>query len=171
MSSSYTVSESATFTLTHAKYLASKVRTDLMRIHRLYDGVPSVSRIDAFEAEITALLHNGYLESVIYGFKQGGNYISPTVRYEASELAGHGIDDRPGKIPVGENINGAVFGSYLVYSSKWHALSQIEQDQFEGGLPFQRPSGDEPGVTGYYLNDKVYSAAGQAMNRSVVRSY
>lgn len=171
MSSSYTVSESTTFTLTHAKYLASKVRTDLMRIHRLYDGIPTIPRIDAYESEITALMHHGYLKRITYGFKKDGSYISPTVRYEASELVGAGIDDRPGKIPANEDVGGAGFGSFLTYSSKWYELSQDEQDKFEQSLSFQRAGREEPGVTGYYSNDKVYSAAGKAMNRSVVRSY
>lgn len=171
MTSSYTVSESTTFTLTHAKHLASKVRTDLMRINGLYNGEPSISDIDAYEGEITALLHKGYLKRVTYGFKRNGKYISPTLKYEAAELLGEGIDDRPGKIPIGADISGASFSSFLVYSSKWHDLSQSERNSFKNDLPVQRTNGEEPGITGYYSNDKVYSAAGQAMNRSVVRNY
>lgn len=170
MTGSYTYSDSTTFTLTHAKRLASKVRTDLMRVHRLYGGQPSVASIDKYETEITALLHAGYLKRVTYGFKKNGNYISPTLKYEASDLASNGIDDRPGKIPIGQDVSGATFYSFLSYSSKWFALSTQDQESFENGLPYQRTTADEPGVTGYFASDKTYSAGGRSMNRSVVRN-
>ena len=170
MSGSYTLSESDTFTLTHAKYLSSKVRTDLMRIHRLYDGEPTVREINEYEEELTALFHKGYLKRVQYGFKRNGQFVSPTLSYEASELSSGGVDDRPGKIPVGANIIGANFTSFLSYSDKWFALSSSEQASFKSGLPFQRVSGSEPTVAGYYQTDKTYSAGGHSMNRSVVRS-
>lgn len=170
MTGSYTYSDSTTFTLTHAKHLASKVRTDLMRIHRLYDNQPSIAMIDKYETEITALLRAGYLKQVTFGFKKNGNYISPTLRYEATDLANNGIDDRPGKIPIGKDVTGATFHSYLIYSSKWFSLTKNEQDAFENGMPYKRTNADEPGVTGYFSSDKTYSSGGRAMNRSVVRN-
>lgn len=169
MSSSYTTSDTATFTLTHAKYLASKVRTDLMRMHHLYGGVPTVSDIDAYEEELTALLKAGYVSRVTYGFKRNGSFISPSLKYEAHELAAG--DDRPGKVPRGEDVSGAHFSSYLAYSAKWGQLSPAEKKKFKEDLPVNRVTAEEPGVDGYYSTDKTYSAGGTSMSRSVVRNY
>ena len=40
MSTSFTITETTTFTLTHAKYMAAKVATDLKRMQRFY-GAPN----------------------------------------------------------------------------------------------------------------------------------
>ena len=48
MSYSNTITSATTFTLTHAKYIASKVATDLARIQRFYD-LPTNSQIHAYE--------------------------------------------------------------------------------------------------------------------------
>lgn len=47
MSSSYTTTETKTFTLTHARHLAAKVATDLKRLQRFYGGI-SDERITHF---------------------------------------------------------------------------------------------------------------------------
>lgn len=171
MSTSYTYSDTTSFTLTHAKYLASKVRTDLMRIHNLYDGVPTIRSIDRYEEELTAFLKAAYLSRVTYGFKRDGEFISPSLKYEASDLIGGGVDHRPGQVPRNQDVSYASFSSFLVYSSKWYALSQPERDSFKSVLPFSRTAADEPTISGYLSEDKTYSAGGQSLNRAVVRSY
>jgi hypothetical protein len=45
MSSSYTTTDTESFTLVHARYIASKVATDLKRFQRFY-GSPSDAWID-----------------------------------------------------------------------------------------------------------------------------
>ncbi len=50
MTSSYTVSESTTFTVSHARHMAAKVAADLKRIQRFY-GAPSDAEIADYEAE------------------------------------------------------------------------------------------------------------------------
>src|ERR1700683_1385252 len=52
MSYSLTVSETETFTVTHARHMAAKVAADLKRMQRFY-GSPSDSWIGHYEAEIT----------------------------------------------------------------------------------------------------------------------
>lgn len=105
------ISSSTTFTLTHAKHMAAKVATDLLRMQRFY-GRPYTSDIDTYEAEVTALLRTGYLGTVTYGFKRDGNWIEPTVRYTARDLMGASeIDDDPGKIRPGKDISGGSFYS------------------------------------------------------------
>jgi hypothetical protein len=171
MSYSYTISDSITFTATHAKHMSAKVAADLKRLQRLY-GSPSDARIADFETEIIELLKAGYLETVIYGFKRDGNWIEPTLRYTARDLAGASAnDDDPGRVRPGADISGASFYSYLTYSSTWSKLSSAEQDAFEKQLPFQRGGANEPGVNGYFSDDRTYSSGGRALNRASVRSF
>jgi len=40
MTASFTISESASFTVTHARHMASKVATDLKRLQRFYGYPP-----------------------------------------------------------------------------------------------------------------------------------
>ncbi|SHF40889.1 hypothetical protein SAMN05444279_1385 [Ruegeria intermedia] len=167
---SLTVSESSTFTVTHARHMAAKVATDLKRVQRFY-GSPSDSRIADYEAEAIALMKAGYLNYVWYGFKRNGLWIEPTLKYTAQDLYSGSIDDDPGKIRPGADVSGASFYSYLTYSPKWHALSAAEQDAFEQGLPYIRTGAAEPSVNGYLSTDKTYSSGGRALERATVRSF
>jgi hypothetical protein len=171
MSSSYTISGSETFTVTHARYLASKVATDLKRIQRFY-GKPSDETIAHYEAEITELLKEGYLGVATYGFKRDGKWIVPTLKYTAKALSGLvAADDDPGRIWPGAKVDGASFGSYITYSSAWQKLSAAEKEAFKRNLPFERGHADEPGISGYLSEDKIYSTGGHALNRATLRSY
>lgn len=171
MSYSYTSSESQTFTVTHAKHISSKVATDLKRMQRFYKS-PNDAVIEAYEAELILLLKAGYLGTVTYGFKRDGKWIEPTLRYTAKDLAGLSCsDDDPGRVRPGGNIEGAIFGSYLIYSSAWDKLSESERNDFQKKLPFQRGGADEPGISGYLSPDKTYSSGGRALERSIVKSY
>ncbi|HHJ19000.1 MAG TPA: hypothetical protein ENJ84_04105 [Gammaproteobacteria bacterium] len=171
MSYSYTLSETAAFTVTHAKHIAAKVATDLKRMQRLY-GKPSNTAIADYETEVIALLKAGYLGTVTYGFKRDGEWIEPTLRYTARDLHGSTANDNdPGRIRPGANIDGASFYSYLTYSSAWDSLSWPEKDEFKEQLPFKRGGADEPGVNGYFSNDRIYSSGGRALDRASVRSF
>lgn len=171
MSMSFSVTESRTFTLTHARHLASKVKTDLKRIQRLYPGHLTDERIDKFEAEITELLRHGYLKVVTYGFKRNDEWIPPSLRYTAQELAYGEIDDDPGRVLPGANITGARFGSYLEYSSAWDCLTAAQQEAFDSTLPLRRTGAAPPSVSGYFAEDKTYTSGGRALGRSSVRSF
>lgn len=169
--SSYTYSESQTFTLTHAKHLASKVATDLKRIQRFY-GTPSDSAIANYENELIELLKGGYLKKVTYGFQISDKWIEPTVSYTAKDLSGLSYnDDDPGRIKPNANISGAAFTSFLCYNQKWDLLSPNDKDSFKKSLPFFRGFGSEPGINGYLSHDKTYSSGGNALDRSIVKSY
>jgi hypothetical protein len=171
MSDSYTISESISFTVTHARHMAAKVATDLKRMQRLYGG-PSDAGIASYEAEIIEFLKAGYLGNVWYGFRCNGSWIEPTLRYTARDLAGSAAnDDDPGRVRPGADITGATFYSYLTYSGAWNNTTGAEREAFEKRLPFQRGTGPEPGVSGYMSEDRVYSAGGRALNRASVRSY
>jgi hypothetical protein len=171
MSSSYTVSDVFTFTLTNAKHMAAKVATDLKRMQRFY-GFPSDSKIAEFEDELIALVKAGYLGTVAYGFKRDGLWIEPTLKYEAQDLFGSsGTDDDPGKVRPGLDISGASFYSYLTYSYTWDQLTSEEQSEFKRTLPLNRGGANEPGINGFLAKDLTYSSGGRALNRSCVRSY
>jgi hypothetical protein len=169
MSYSFTVSETVSFTITHARHMAAKVATDLMRMQRLY-GSPG--DIDKYEAEITSFLKAGYLKTVTYGYKRDGKWIEPTLQYTARDLAGSAAnDDDPGRIRPGSNIVGAYFSSYMTYSAAWYNLTDAERDAFRKSLPFTRNSAPEPAVNGYFSDDRVYSSGGRVLSRASVRGF
>lgn len=171
MSSSYTITESATFTVTHARHLAAKVATDLKRMQRFY-GFPSDANIADYEAEVTEFLKEGYLGTVTYGFRRDGNWIEPTLRYTARDLAGGSANDEdPGRIRASANVAGASFYSYLTYSSAWHRLPETDKEAFRNRLPLRRGGAPEPGVSGYLADDRTYSSGGRAIDRASVRSF
>lgn len=164
-----TFTSSTTFTLTNAKYLSSKISADLKRIQRFY-GKPSDSLIEKYDLENQVLLNNGYLDKVSYGFKKDGNFIEPTLIYKAENLlSDFADDDDPGKIRPGANIEGALFSSFLAYSSKWYLLSQEERNQFKSKLPLQRTEGNTPGINGKVVSDNTYSSGGKSLNRSSIK--
>ena len=171
MTTSFTFSESASFTETHARHISAKVATDLKRMQRLY-GAPSDTRIADFEAELVALLKGGYLGTVTYGFRRDGTHIDPTLRYTAQDLSGAAAnDDDPGRVRPGADVTNATFYSYLTYSPSWYRLSSDQQAAFNRMLPVQRGDAPEPGVNGYFSPDRIYSAGGRALNRDSVRSW
>ncbi|MBI1393902.1 MAG: hypothetical protein GC152_14285 [Alphaproteobacteria bacterium] len=171
MSSSFTITEARTFTVTHARHMAAKVATDLKRMQRLY-GKPSDASIVDYETEIIALLKAGYLSAVTYGYRRNDLWIEPALRYTARDLEDASAnDDDPGRIRPGANLDGASFYSYLTYSAAWDKLSEAEQDSFKKSLPFYRGGAPEPAIDGYLSNDRTYSSGGRALDRASVRSY
>lgn len=170
MSSSYTRSESQSFTITHARKIAVKVATDLKRMQRFY-GQPSDTSITYYEEEIVQMLKAGYFKKVSYGFQKDGKWIEPSLHFEANDLGGLASDDDPGRIRPGADISGASFYSYLIYSGEWWNLTEEERATFREGLPFKRGGADEPGINGYLSQDKTYSAGGKSVIRSTVKSY
>lgn len=171
MSDSYTILDSITFNVTHARHMGAKVAADLKRLQRFYHE-PSDARIANFETEIIELLKTGYLGTVTYGFKRDGKWVEPTLQYTARDLTGTSAnDDDPGRVRPGADTDGASFYSYLTYSPTWNKLTFSEQEAFKKQLPFQRGGANEPGVNGYFIDDRMYSSGGRALNRASVRSF
>lgn len=170
MSSSYTVSQSDTFTVTHARHMAAKVATDLKRMQRFY-GQPSDTQIAQYEQEIIEYLKSGYLLEVTYGFRRNGSWIEPTLRYTARDLVGSAeTDDDPGRVRAGADIANAQFYSYLIQNAYYSSQLVSEQEAFQKRLPIARPGAAEPGVNGYLVDDLTYSAGGKALVRKSVRN-
>lgn len=171
MSYSYTFSETTSFTVTHAKHMAAKVATDLKRLQRLY-GMPSDNSISDYEAEVIELLKGGYLQQVTYGYKRDGKWIEPTLKYTAHDLArASADDDDPGRIRPGADISGASFASFLTYNQTWFNLALEAKEEIKNKIPVKRSDAVEPGVNGYFHDDRMYSSGGRSLNRSSVKTY
>ena len=127
MSSSFSYTDTVTFTLTHAIHIAAKVAADLKRLQRLY-GAPSDVDIANYETEIVALLKAGYLGAVTYGYRRNGNWVEPTLRYTARDLAGAAAnDDDPGRVRPGADVTGASFYSLNVISRSMRGMRAAAQ--------------------------------------------
>jgi hypothetical protein len=171
MTSSYTLTETASFTITHARQIASKIATDLKRMQRFY-GSPSDASIQAFEKEAALLMKNGYLKTVTYGFQRNGRWIEPTLRYTANDVASLvTANDDPGRVRANADISGASFYSFLVFAQSWWDLSPEARAAFHDDMPVKRSDGTEPTINGYLDPDRTYSAGGKSLSRSSVRSF
>jgi len=171
MSSSFTLSATETFTITHAKHLASKVAADLKRMQRFY-GDPSDQRIAQFEEELIELLKANCLEEVTYGYKRNDSWIEPALRYKAKDLHGMGGDDDPGRVPPGMDVSGASFYSFLTYNSNWDKLSVVEQAAIKARFSLERSTASAPTVSnGFFVEDKTYTSGGRSLGRATIRKY
>ena len=170
--SSYTFSNSIsdTFTIAHARRIASKVATDLLRFKRFY-GLPSNTEIDQYEAELVVLLKYDAVDTVIYGFKRNDLWTMASAKYVALPGGSIYIDDDPGKIRPGLDVSNAHFTSFLTYSSRWWSLTEVERLRIINELPIQRGTGYSSGLeTGYWAGDRNYVAGGRGLGRSTVRN-
>jgi hypothetical protein len=163
-----TVSES--FTLTHAKYLASKVTTDMLRCYQNY-GRPAHSDINNYGTELALLLRDGYVSEYEFGFSSDNRrLLSWHYRVDASGLSS--TDDRPGRIISGAAVANASWFNQLTFSSAWALLESAERDRIRTGLPFQRvtKAGPTDGA-GYWAADLSYSSSGVSLGRRTFRPY
>lgn len=173
MTSSYTLAATATFSRSAARYVASKIATDLRQLQRWYDR-PSEVQIDQYAEEIAILGYgndseNGsYVDKVIYGFRRNGAWLL-TLEY----VFVNGMlttDDRAGGVYRSADVTDADFHSYLTYSSTWRALSEADRAAINKSLPFTRIPGDALGYTGgYHISDRTYSREGTGFTRSTYR--
>ncbi|HEY3923557.1 MAG TPA: hypothetical protein VGL75_03285 [Acidothermaceae bacterium] len=169
MTSSYTMSN--TFTITHARYITSKIAADLRQL-RLFYGSPSDQQVDDYAEEAALLLRDGYLERVDYGFRSvGANGESKwllVLRYIAKN--GAIADDYSGRIPARVNVGGATFWSFLTYTAPFFGLSNSDRARVKAALPIERTSGREAEfVNGSWSGDRSYSSAEHGVARSVFK--
>lgn len=167
MSTTYTYSQS--FTRTHARYLASKVAADLRQM-RLFYGEPSDEKIDNFVEELVELLVGGYLDSVDYGFRRNDAWVV-ALHYKVRSDGTLDADDRAGRVPIGADISGASWYSYLRHNSAWSRLTQAERDRIESLIPVKRGHAGEPNVgSGVWVQDRIYSSNGTSFTRLTLKS-
>lgn len=165
---SISATRSVTFTATSARYLTSKIATDLRTVHRYY-GVPGLTGIDEYAQEASLLLQDGYLGWVDYGLRRrtpnGGMEWVLQLRYAVSS-GGVLTDDHPGGVPGNAPIVGASFFSYLTYSAVFNALPQWQQDVVKAALPVSRTGAVEsPRADGSINGKRLYSRDGVSLSR------
>ncbi len=169
---STTHTESRTFTITHARYITSKVAADLRQL-KLFYGSPNDEMIDAYAEEAAILLRDGYLERVDYGFRRdderaGAQWVL-LLRYVARN--GKLDDDHSGRVPPGVDVRNANFWSYLTYTAPFFALGSAEQARVKAALPIQRNAGREAGfVRGTWSESRTYASADHGVARSVFKA-
>jgi hypothetical protein len=167
MSTSYSITESESFTVAHARLIASKVATDLKRFQRFY-GSPSDEWVDKYETELILLLKQDAVETVFYGFKRDGMWTEASVRYRALPGGVLAVDDDPGKIRPNLDIAGASFTSFLEY--RFNNLRSGDLDTIAAECGFARFTGSAPLLeAGRWADDLNYVAGGRGLGRAVVQ--
>lgn len=170
MSFTMTRTASESFTLTHAKYLAAKVTSDMLRCLQNY-GRPAQSDINNYGTELALLLRDGYVAAYEFGFSQGDERLL-SWHYVVDSSGISSTDDRPGRIASGVAVASATWFNQLTFSSAWFALPPAERDRICTGLPIQRVTKDGPkDGRGYWTNDLNYSASGVSLGRRTFRPY
>ena len=167
----YSYTRSATFTITHARQITSKVAAD-MHLCANYYGTPSEQHIRNLAEEFAQLLKDGYVSEYEFGYKNNGRRVL-SWRYRVSSNGTITTDDRPGSILSTIDVSGAVFYTYLWYSATWSALTDDEQHKIEDDLPIRRTTGDPPSDgNGYWTGvEKQYSSSGVGLTRATYRPY
>lgn len=169
MTGSYSYSQ--TFTLTHAKHLASKVVSDLYQCRNFY-GEPSEAQIVKYQEELIVMLSGGYVKEYEFGFKRDDQRIvSWQYHVNASgDLVGGGSDDRSGGIYARANTHGATYFNFMSYSQAWFDLNSGERANVKSKHPIDRSTGYLPeDGHGYWHTDRTYSSAGVVIERKTFR--
>ena len=163
--------QTASFTITEARYVGSKVATDLRLLNGYY-GRPPLNDIDAYAEEVAVLLRDGYLKTVDFGFRDGstGNW-RLRLRYTASS-GGHLVDNRPGSLPARAEVDTLPFYSYLIYTEPFLNLSADGQRSARSGLAVERVGADEPSLSlGHTTAGHGYARNGVGVARDVFSAY
>ena len=160
---------SSTFSVSDARYVASKMGADLRNLNARYNK-PSVDKIDDYVTEAALCLKAGYLKSVDFGFMDGNEWIL-RLRYTAV-AGGQLCDNIPGGLPAASGVASYPFHSYLIWSDSFNALTASEREAFKATLPFPRGAADEP-TTGYgrYGNTSQYSRHDAGLSRDVYSAF
>lgn len=168
---SFTTTGNETFSIIHARRIASRVATDLLRFQSFY-GLPSDDSIDAYEEELAILLNYDVVKWVEYGFQRNGKWTEAAVRYTALPGGTLVASDDPGKIRPNLDVAGARFTSFLDLNDKWFSKSEADRAAINAQRPFTRGTGTEPPLeNGYWANDLNYTAGGRGLGRATARRF
>lgn len=169
--STFTHTASATFTVTHARHLASKITADLNACARLH-GKPSLTAVENYNTELVELLRYGYLSRYEFGFQKDDKRVL-SWSYEVSSNGSIETDDRAGKMSAYVDLDGTSFFNFAWYSRKYNSLTSDQQESFKGSHPVNRTTGDPPsdGAGSWSGTEKNYSAGGTGISRRSFRSY
>jgi hypothetical protein len=128
----YSLTKTATFTIVHARQLASKVAAD-MHLCAQYYGRPSEELIREYAEELAQYLNAGYLKEYEFGYKKDGKRIV-CWHYNVDSNGALTTDDRPGRVVPYVDITGAVFFNFLTRNSS----CALRPDFPSKGLPANR---------------------------------
>ncbi len=120
--STFTHTHSATFTVTHAKHLASKIAADLNACSRLH-GQPSVSAVEIYNEELVELLRYGYLSRYEFGFKRDDKRVL-SWSYEVDASGNISTDERAGRCPLT-----SIWVEQLSSTTLWYS-NQVRRPHF-----------------------------------------
>lgn len=163
----YSTTRTLTWTITQARYVASKIAADL-ELMRSYYSKPAAEHITNLAEEAAILLAGGYLNTIEYGFRVDGKTMF-ALRYTA-RADGSLADDRAGRVPSHLNTGEAEFYSYLTGTSAYHSLTEAQREKLE--LPIKRTTSDEPKPgQGHWEYSRTYSSNGQGVERKVFKPY
>lgn len=162
---SYSQTYTSTFTITEARYIASKLGADLRNLNARY-GRPSLDSVPQFVEEAAQYLRAGYLDYVDFGFKNGAEW---KLRLRYTAVAGGQLrDEVPGGLPKESDVAGHHFYSFLRRNSAFDALNADARRAFEATLPIDRTPGAEPSAhSGSYGSSSQYSRGGRGLDRSL----
>jgi Bacterial HORMA domain family 1 len=160
----FTFTRTETFTIIHARQLASKVAADMHLCASFY-GKPSEEQIRDFAEELAQYLKAGYVAEYEFGFAREGKRI---VSWHYG-VSGSGLvtsDDGAGNVFAHADIAGAGFFNFMRYSMQFSNLSSGEQADFQAGLPVRRIEGNPPSDgAGSWTSDRNYFSGGLALGR------
>ena len=165
-----TTTQSETFTIADAKYLASRISHGLTFL-RVYCGQLTPQKVQDLAVEAAILLKFNLLETVKYGYERDGNWIYG-INYSVNQLGQiESINDSPSVIDIPTNLDGARWHSFLTRRHNPN-LSPADIEEIEHLLPINRTSGTEPSsANGTWSTDDSYYRNGIGMSRSQLRSY
>jgi hypothetical protein len=171
-SNTLSTTQTQTFTIADAKYLASRVAAGLTYL-RIYDptGYLTVQKVQDLTVEAALLLKAGLLGTIKYGFQKDGSWVF-ALRYSVNYFGQiEAANDNPSAIDPPPNLDGTAWSSSLTERDN-PSLSQADRDAIDELLPFKRSSGAEPSsAKGTWNNDDGYYRNGYGMNRGQFRSY
>jgi hypothetical protein len=161
----YSLTRTATFTITEARYIASKLGADLRNLNARY-GWPRQQKIPDFVEETAQYLKAGYLDYVDFGFKNGEEW---KLRLRYTAIAGGQLrDDVPGGLPSAYDVAPYQFHSFLRQNDAFDALTAEARAAFKATLPIDRTPGTEPTAhAGSYGSSAQYSRSGHGLDRSL----
>lgn len=162
------LTRSASFTVTDARYVGAKIGADLRSLRALYGEPADILMIDNFVEEVALLLKPGYLGTVDYGFRDPTTGVwKLRLRYRAT-IGGLLVDNNPGGVPRSAKVTGLKFHSFLTYAGAFHNLAPSDQAAFKRTLPITRTGANEPLLgLGGSTPDRVYGRNGVGVHRDV----
>jgi len=166
MSDSGSYTSSNTFTVTDAQFLASRIATELTQVQHGYPGEdPTSDMVINYAVEAALLLHHKLLKKAQYGYKRNGEWIF-VLEYSADYLGNVTVNSSPGGVPLGANIAGAQWYTFLArHYDTGH--SQEELDTINASIPVSRTFGVEPSyATGGNNETNSFERSGVGLNRS-----